>query len=429
MKAVILAGGKGTRLGSLTEEIPKPLINICGKPVLEYQVENYKRAGITEIILVIGHLGHKIKEYFGDGKGFGVNITYYEEQQPLGTAGALYYLKDVLTDDFVLSYGDVIFDIDFERFISFHRKMGCLASLAVHPNDHPYDSDVIKMTAAGMVEGIIGKSEKRDFYYNNCINAGVFVFSRGILDYVQENMAQDLEKNIIARAIEGRICGYKTSEYIKDMGTPERYKLVQEHVKKGVAAKRNLAGKQKAVFLDRDGTINKYVGLLSEPEQLKIYDDVYPALNMLNSSEYLSIVVTNQPVVARNMCTVEGLENIHKKLETNLGEHRVYVDDILYCPHHPDKGYPGENKDYKIVCTCRKPAIGMIEKAALRYNIDLSESYLIGDTTVDIKTGKNAGLKTILLSRGEGGKDKKFDVVPEAYAENLLEAVKKIINT
>ncbi|MBW7477347.1 HAD-IIIA family hydrolase [Paenibacillus oenotherae] len=428
MKAVILAGGKGTRLSEFTKEIPKPLVPVNGKSVLEYAIDNFARYGMKDIIIVIGHLGHKIQQVLGDGQELGVRISYYVEDQPLGTAGALYALKDVLTEDFVLAYGDVIFDIDLARFIAFHKQQGLTGTLAAHPNNHPYDSDVLRMKGSGVVEDILKKNEKRDFYYSNCVNAGVFVFNKRIVSYIAANTKQDLEKDVIAQLIpEGEICAYRTTEYMKDMGTPDRYGLVQRHVEKGIVGKKNLSLKQRAIFIDRDGTINKYVGLLSKPEQLEIEDRVVEALREINDSDYISIVITNQPVVARNLCSEEELGQIHRKLETLLGERGVYVDDIMYCPHHPDGGYPEENKAYKIPCSCRKPSIGMLEAAASKYNIDLASSFLIGDTTVDIQTGVNANVSTVLVSTGLGGKDNKFQVAPDYYAEHLLEAVQYIM--
>lgn len=428
MKAVILAGGKGTRLSEFTKEIPKPLIPINGKPVLEYGIENFALYGIKDIIIVIGHLGHKIQEYLGDGTRLGVNISYYVESEPLGTAGALYHLRDSLSEEFVLVYGDVIFDIDLDRFICFHLGHGFTGTLAAHPNNHPYDSDVLQIRASGLVEDILKKNEKRDYYYNNCVNAGLFLFNKRIINYIAANTKQDLEKDIIAQLIpEGEICAYRTTEYMKDMGTPDRYSLVQQHVDKGIVGKKNLALKQRAIFIDRDGTINKYVGLLSKPEQLVIEDKVVEALRRINDSEFISIVITNQSVIARNLCSVEELDDIHRKLETLLGERGVYVDDIIYCPHHPDGGYPEENKALKISCRCRKPSIGMLEAAATKYNIDLASSYLIGDTTVDIQTGINANVSTVLVGTGLGGKDNLFQVAPNYYADHLLEAVDYIM--
>ncbi|MDD3363441.1 MAG: HAD-IIIA family hydrolase [Syntrophomonas sp.] len=429
MNAVILAGGEGQRLKSLFPEIPKPLISIGGKPVLQYQIENLCRYGIRDIILVIGPKGDMIKEYFGDGSAFGVAITYFQEPSPLGTAGALFYLADNLTSDFVLLYGDLVLDVDFTRLLNYHRNQEALATLVVHPNDHPYDSDLIILENHTLVRGILGENDRSAGYYANCVNAGVFVFNIKILEYIEKNKQQDLEKNVLATAVtSNKIYGYRTTEYIKDMGTPERYRTVQRHICEGIVKEKNLSLPQKAIFLDRDGTINKYKGLISKTEDLEIIPQVFQALKHINDSSYLSIIITNQPVVARNLCSIEELETIHNRMESILGDRDVYVDDILYCPHHPDCGYPDENAEFKIECNCRKPKTGLIEQAAAQYNIDLSKSYIIGDSTVDVKTGAAAGLKSILLATGQGGTDGKFNIEPHFRADNLLQAVQIILS-
>lgn len=429
IKAVILAGGEGHRIKSKFPDLPKPLIGIGGKPVLQYQIKNLCKYGIKDILLVTGIRDDKIKEFFGDGSSFGVNISYFQELRPMGTAGALFYLADDLSSDFILLYGDLVMDVDFARLLAFHRNQEALATLAVHPNNHPYDSDLIIMDNQMRVSEILGKNDRPDGCYANCVNAGVFVFNIKILEYIKENKQQDLEKDIIAAALDSkRIFAYRTTEYIKDMGTPERYDLVQKHINKGIVEVKNLSRSQKAIFLDRDGTINKYKGLISNPDDLEIIPEVFEALKSINSSSFLSIVITNQPVVARNLCSIEELETIHAKMESVLGENGVYVDEILYCPHHPDCGYPGEIAELKIECNCRKPKTGLIDKAVAQFNIDLGQSYIIGDSTVDVKTGAAAGLKSILLATGQAGMDGKYEIDPDFRADNLLQAVQIILS-
>ena len=142
MKVVIMAGGKGTRIASVNSEVPKPMIEIGGKPILQWQIENLKACGLTDIILVVGYMGEVIQGYFKDGTSFGVHISYFVESTPLGTAGALFKMSQ-LTDDFLLMCGDVILDVDFNRFIAFHHKNKAWASLMTHPNGHPYDSSLL----------------------------------------------------------------------------------------------------------------------------------------------------------------------------------------------------------------------------------------------------------------------------------------------
>lgn len=148
---------------------------------------------------------------------------------------------------------------------------------------------------------------------------------------------------------------------------------------------------------------------------------------MINSSNYLAIVVTNQSVVARGICDITEVENMHKKMEILLGEKGAYLDDIIFCPHHPDKGYPEENADYKIKCKCRKPLTGMIDRMIEKYNISKEQSYIVGDTTTDIQLGKNAGIKTVLVHTGQSGKDGKYHVCADVEADDILDAVRKIV--
>ena len=431
MQAVIMAGGKGTRLASLTkDEIPKPMIPIMGKPLLEWQIEQLKSNGINDVTMVIGHLGDKIKAYFGDGQAYGINVQYVEEKEPLGTAGAFYFLRKLLKEQyFLLVFGDVFFDIDIARMEWFHREKEAAATLFVHPNGHPFDSDLVTLDRNGKVEKLDSKHNARDYWYDNCVNAGFYILNREICENIAVPEKTDLEKDILCPLIKdgGSVYGYRSPEYIKDVGTVERIEKTIEDIENGFIADKCLKKKQKCIFLDRDGTINQHRGLVYKEEDFILESCATEAIRKINESGRLGIVITNQPVVARGLCDVEDVENIHKKLSTLLGKEGVYLDDILYCPHHPDKGYPEENPLYKIPCECRKPKIGMIVEAVKRYNIDLSDAWIIGDTTMDIQTGKNAGIKTALVMTGEGGKDRKYDVQPDLVCKDLLEAIDKIL--
>lgn len=431
MKAVIQAGGKGTRISEITGDvIPKPMLEISGYPILYHQMMNLKKNGITDITVIIGHLGNVIKDYFGDGKQFGLNISYVEEdpQKPLGTAGSLYFLKDKLKENFVFLLADVFIDIDFEKMEQYHIANNADVTLLTHPNGHPFDSDLV-VEEGGVVKAFDYKSNDRTTYnYKNLVNAGIMIFSPSVFKYLTELRKYNYEKDIIVPLInEGKVVSYKSSEYAKDMGTPERYRRVQEDYNSGICDAKNLANKQKAIFLDRDGTINEYVGFLRKEEDFRLIPGVSEAIKKINNSGYLAIVVTNQPVIARGEVTEEKLEEIHKKMETLLGLDGAYIDDIYYCPHHPDKGFEGEIPELKIECDCRKPKTGMLEKAAREHNIDLSSSIMIGDSTLDIKMAENAGMQSVLLKTGQKGEDGKYEVSPTLIAEDLNDAINKII--
>lgn len=431
-QAVIMAGGKGTRLAEITKDIiPKPMVPLLGKPLLERQVECLKANGVTDIIMVIGHLGEVIREYFGDGSKWGVNIRYFVEEEPMGTAGALPQMGDMLEEAFILLFGDLLLDVDFGRMAAFHNEKQALATLFVHPNSHPYDSDLIQTDDDGRVVGFDSKhNDRTGYWYANCVNAGLYIMERKILEHIPDKQKVDLEKEVLAPLCEqtAKIYAYASPEYVKDVGTVERIRVAEQELRSGFVAGRNLKHKQRAIFLDRDGTVNVNKGLVYEPEQLELEECAVEAIRLINQSGYLAILATNQPVVARGLCSIEEVEEIHRKLETLLGKEGAYLDGIEFCPHHPDKGYPEENPVYKIPCACRKPGTAMLERCVERFNIDLANSWVVGDTTVDIQTGKNAGCRTALVMTGEAGADKKFAVKADIEAANLLEAVKKILN-
>lgn len=429
MKVIIMAGGMGTRIQSVRADVPKPMIEICGKPILQYQIENLKACGLTDITIGVGHLGHVIKDFFSDGSKLGVNISYFTEDHPLGTAGALFKMLDgracadiqtstVLDDDFLLLCGDVIFDIDFNRFIRFHKEHKAWASLMAHPNGHPYDSSLLvtetlpPQSTGGLpvnthrVTKWMAKEDER-LWYKNLVNAGLQIISPELLRETLKTFVPrhpetpdkiDLDRDVLKPGIKtGKIFAYETPEYIKDMGTPDRYYETEADIKSGKVHARNLSQKQKAIFLDRDGTINKSNSFITKPEDFELLPGAAEAIKKINKSGYLAIVVTNQPVIARGDCTFEELDLIHQKMETELGKEGAFIDGLYFCPHHTDKGFPGERPEYKCNCDCRKPKPGLLLQAAKDFNIDISQSFMAGDGKNDIEAGEAAGCKKSVL--------------------------------
>ena len=418
MKTVLMAGGRGTRISSVASDIPKPLIKIDGVPVLEREIICLREQGFIDLILTVSHMANQIIDYFGDGSRFGVNIDYFVEEIPLGNAGALFKLRDKLTEPFLLLNADAVFDIDFNRFVDFHKKKGGLVTLFTHPNSHPYDSGVIVAGTDGSVERWLTKEDVRPEWYQNRVNAGLHVIDPKVLDLSKidtetigtevdgKRIKVDLDRQILKPLCgTGKMFCYDSPEYVKDMGTPDRYEAVCADYAAGRVQAKNLKHKQRAVFLDRDGTINRYVGFLRDIDQFELLPGVAVAIKKINSSGYLAIVVTNQPVISRGEVTVEELQLIHNKMETLLGREGAYLDAIYYCPHHPHKGYAGEIPELKIDCDCRKPKPGMLIKAAEDFNIDLASSWMIGDGENDIKAGKAAGCKTALIGAEEYGQN------------------------
>lgn len=432
MQAVIMAGGKGTRLAAITkDEIPKPMVPVGGKPLLFWQIEELKKNGITDIIMIVGHLGEKIEEYIQNGDKYGVHVSYIREQEPLGTAGAFYYLKEKLISDyFLLVFGDVLFSVDIQRMEKFYIDHQARAALFVHPNAHPADSDLVVLDENNKIVTFDSKHNVRNYWFDNCVNAGFYILSKQVCDLVEKPCRLDLEKGLLMPLVEqgDAIYGYRSPEYIKDIGTVDRIRQTEKDVANGFIEGKCLKNKQACIFLDRDGTINQYKDLVWNAEDFELEESACGAIRHINQSGKLAIVITNQPSVARGLCQIEDIENTHKKMSTLLGNEGAYLDAVYFCPHHPDKGYPEENPKYKIPCECRKPQIGLIKQAAEQFHIDLSCSWMIGDTTVDIQTGKNAGLHTALVLTGEAGNDHKYDAVPDLVCQNLQDAVDMILS-
>jgi D,D-heptose 1,7-bisphosphate phosphatase len=428
MQAIILAGGQGTRLQSVNKQVAKPMLPIGDKPLLEHQLLLLKAAGFTKIIILVNHLKETIQGYIGDGSRWGVSVSYYEETTPLGTVGGVKAVEDKIDGDFLLLYGDVMLSMDLNRLITFHQQKKSECTLVIHPNDHPYDSDLVEMDGNARITSFHPKPHDENRYYQNLVNAGVYVLSPKIFQYLEKDKKADFGKDIFPKLVSTlAMFGYNTTEYLKDMGTPDRLEQVTADYLDGKIEARNLKHKQRAIFLDRDGVLNVDHPYIASTEQLQLFPFTAEAIKKINKSNFLSIVVTNQPVVARNICSEADLRIIHNKLDTVLGYERAKLDALYYCPHHPDKGYPEENPVYKIECSCRKPKPGMLLDAARDFNIDLTASFIIGDDERDVEAGKNAGVTSIGVRTGKALKGSKLQ--PDYMFDNVLKAVEFILQS
>ena len=435
MKTVIMAGGKGTRISQLFPDIPKPLIEIKDKdgmsrPVLERELISLRDQGFTDVLLTVSYMHEKIENHFGDGTSLGMNITYFVEEAPLGNAGALFKVRDWLGDEpFLLLNADAVFDVDFRRMADYHANKGGLVTLFTHPNSHPYDSGIVIADEDGEVIKWLTKEDARPEYYKNRVNSGLHVIDPKALDMcsidsdkIGPDYKVDLDRMILKPLCgTGKMYCYDSPEYVKDMGTPERFAQVSSDFASGVVEAKNLSHRQKAIFLDRDGTLNKYVGFLRDINEFELLDGVTDAVKEINASGYLAVVVTNQPVIARGEVTVPELNEIHNKLETLLGNDGAYIDGLYYCPHHPDKGFEGEIPELKFECGCRKPKPGMLIKASEDLNIDLKASWMIGDGRNDVEAGRNAGCRTVYIGTDDS-------VESDFRADTLKNAVRIILD-
>lgn len=430
-QAVILAGGQGTRLRSVLGDRPKALIPIGGRPLIEHLLELCRRHGVTDVLLLLGYQAEMVTEHCGDGRRWGLRITTIVEQEPRGTAGAVLAAWPALAERFLVLYGDEMANVDLARLWDSHVASHAQATLVLHPNDHPLDSDLVEVDESGWITAFRHRPHPVGRWFPNLVNAALYVVDRaalepwraatGLLDF-----GNHVFPELLARC--QRLQGYRSFEYLKDIGTPDRYERVCREYAAGVVAASTLAQPQRAVFLDRDGTLNRELDGVRRPEELELLPGVGEAVRALNAHGWRAVVITNQPGLAKGFFTEADLQRIHNKLECDLGQAHAFVDRIYHCPHHPERGFPGERPDLKVACRCRKPEPGLIERAARDLHLDLRACWLVGDTTTDIETAARAGLRSILVRTGYGGADRKFRVTPDRTCDDLAEAVRFVLD-
>lgn len=428
-QAVILAGGKGTRLASRLNGRPKPLIDVDGVPLLRRQIETLAGQGVTHIVLLVNHAADQIANFIAELDPL-LSVTLIDDGEPRGTAGATLACLDQLQDRFIVIYGDTLFDVDLAAMLHAHEASGAAASLLLHPNDHPVDSDLVEIDSDGFVRAFHAYPHPPGEWLRNLVNAALYVIERSALEPWAERLPMgDFAKDLFpAMLAEGaRIKGYTTFEYIKDVGTPARLDTAERHLRSGRVARSRRTVPQRAVFIDRDGTLNQLRGHIARAEDFELIPGAAAAVRRLNDAEFRVVVLTNQPVIARGEADDAALARIHARLESELGESGAWIDAIYYCPHHPDSGFAGEVTALKRVCDCRKPATGMADAAARDLNIDLAWSWMIGDSTADIAMAQAAGMQSILVGTGEAGRDGKYPAQPHFTATSVAEAIDLIV--
>jgi D,D-heptose 1,7-bisphosphate phosphatase len=409
MIAAIIGGGKGERLKSIFNK-PKFLIKIKNKKLIDTQIKYIKKS--KEIKKIYLSINQKNSKDINVKNIFKKKIYPLIEKKPLGTAGCLRLLLKEDFDDVLVVFGDLLLNFDFKKFIEFHIMKKSKCSVVIHPNDHPYDSDMVEIHNEKVIK-FYNKPHKKKLYIKNRCLSGIFIFKKNILEFIKKNNKFDISKDLLPKIIKKNIniFAFENVNFIKDIGTPKRFKVAK---KIKIFNYKN----RPAIFLDRDGVLNKEYKNERFSNPLNIFNDTIPALRLINKSKYLSIVITNQPAIAKNFINEKKLNNLHNQLEYKLGLKNVFLNDIFYCPHHPQKGFKNENKSLKINCNCRKPKIGLIKLAKFKYSIDLSNSYFIGNSRTDFLTAKCAGIKPIMIKKKIKGV-KNF--------KNLLPAIKYII--
>lgn len=429
VQVVVLMGGLGTRLKEFTKECPKPLVDVAGRPFFDYSLDLLKKAGFRKFLFLIGYRAEMIEEYYGDGQSNDIEIKYcYDGEKLLGTGGAVRRAYDYLEDDFLLMYGDSFMDIDYEETVYRYfegKKTGKRAVMTVLKNDNMFDkSNVI------MENGEIVLYDKHNPVPEmNSIDYGVCMYEKSLFTDYESDYKFDLAEIQNRLSLEGKIACHEVTKRFYEIGNPDSLKEFTEYIT------HRIHEKHPAVFLDRDGVINEIVynedtELMDSPmnvSQFVLLPGVSDAIKEIKSKGYYVFIVTNQPAAAKGKTTLTKLYDINTHFVNEMKREGVDIDGVFMCPHYPKK-LPLTKEEYLIrKCSCRKPDSGMIDFAANKYNLNLSESYMVGDSFTDVQCGRNAGVKTIFLGDYKCDACKRLcDDKPDFICKNIKEAAEKI---
>ncbi len=386
--AVILAGGKGTRAADPTRA--KVIQNLGGATLLEWHLRTLANSEIKDVIIVSGHLGDQVRDVAECVDTYELNVTVLQEEEQQGTTAALVFAASTTSaDEFLVILGDILMSLPVQDFINEWRSSTRSVGVVVHPSTHPADSDAVFPSHEGTVH-VAPKGQERE-YVPNLSSAGLFAVNRTAIEKYGE--LKDLGSNVLLTAAhESDLFVFLTSHYLKDTGTPDRLLSAESDIASGAFARRGSLEPRPALFLDRDGVINPSQPEVYQPEHFALLPGVAEAIKKANSSGVPVIVVTNQPGISKGFMTFEGHQRIRARMDYLLGEHGAFVDDYLFCPHHPDSGFEGEVAELKGPCECRKPGTELGTRAAARHNLDVEASVMVGDTDRDRGFAEGLGM-------------------------------------
>jgi histidinol-phosphate phosphatase family protein len=371
---------------------------IDGISLLQWHMRLLEPSEISEAIVVAGHLGEQVSDLATRVNPHGLSLRVIHEQEQKGTVAALALAaQHTDNDEFLVILGDILMSMPIQQFLNDWRASGANVAVVVHPSTHPEDSDAAFPSHDGSVI-VVPKSEPRD-HIPNMSSAGLFAITReGIARY---GNLRDVGSDLLpAAASKGDLSAFISSHYLKDTGTPQRLSATQDDVARGALARRGQLTPRRALFLDRDGVINPSTTVFHKPDHYELLPGVGESIREANQRGVPTVVVTNQPAIAKGFMTFEEHQRIRAKMDRLLGAHGAFVDDYLFCPHHPDAGFEGEIIGLKIACDCRKPAISMAHLAQARHSLELSGSVMVGDTDRDRGFAKGAGMHFIHVTQG-----------------------------
>lgn len=382
-QAVILAGGRGTRLGNLTSQTPKPLLPVGGRPFLEYVVWNLKRFGIGRFLFSVGYHSEQIIEHFGDGTRFGILIDYAIEEAPLNTGGALLFAANKLDDAFLVTNGDTLFDLNYLDVALLVQRNSTLVGMALRQVADTRQYGEVRLDGE-----LIREFSEKAGGGPGLVNGGMYLMQRQVLKKIPPG-SSSLERDLFpGLAANRQLAGKAYDGFFIDIGLPES--LDQGHTIVPQWKKKS------AVLLDRDGVLNIDHSYVHDEEGFVWVAGAPEAVKWLNDQGHVVIVVTNQAGIARGFYSEYDFLLFTKWINEQLRIRGAHIDATYYCPHHPSEGIGV----YKKICDCRKPASGLIKRVIAEWNIDVQRSLLVGDKEIDLMAAGDSGLSAVLFKGG-----------------------------
>jgi mannose-1-phosphate guanylyltransferase len=397
VKALLLAGGLGTRLRPLTDTMPKCLVPIADRPLLDHWVECLAEAGIAEArINTHAHAG-RVRAYLESVNAQG-RLRLVESYEPvlLGSAGTVAANADLShgVDQVVIIYADNLSDIDLRPLLGFHRRHGDPLTMVLFRAPNPHACGIAELDAE---DRIVSFTEKPERPASDLANAGLYVVDAAAYREIAALQAFDLGFDVLPRFV-GRMRGWVWGGYYRDIGTHEALEQAGRDAAE-VFPKRPDPGPgalRPAVFLDRDGTVIEHVPYLSDPARVRLLPGSAEALLRLRRAGFACVLVTNQSAISRGTLTEDRLEEIHAEMNRQLAARGAALEGLYYCPVAPD----GDDRTV-VECPDRKPGPGMLLHAAADLRLDLGASWMVGDLISDVLAGLNAGCQSILLQSGQ----------------------------
>ena len=429
VQVVVLMGGLGTRLKDYTKECPKSLVDVSGRPFFDYQLDLLCAWGFKKFVFLIGYRAEMIEEHFGDGSDRGISISYsYDGEKLLGTGGAVRRALKLLEDDFLLLYGDSFMDIDYAETLYRYERgkaAGARALMSVLRNNDRFDKSNVVMDG----DRIKLYDKHNTTPEMDHIDYGACMYERALFEDRAENEAFDIAEILHDLSVKGELTAQVVTKRFYEIGSPASLAECSAYMD------RRYREDHPAVFVDRDGVINEIVWnedieQLDSPmrvSQFKFLPHVADALKLIKEKGYYIFVVTNQPGAAKGKTDLATLYDINTYMIDSLSKEGVDIDDLFMCPHYP-KELPLTKEKFLIKkCNCRKPEPGLIYRAMRKYNIDMTRSFMIGDSCTDVSAGAAVGLQTIFTGDLKCDLCKKLgDLSPDLIAKDLFDAAQDL---